>query len=117
MPEVRETRSGRRVQTLHPEGKQGVQIDAEKYDQMRRALLLTIPAKEEGKLLKDVTEEVRPHLVAAGFDPEASVLWYLTTVKQDLEARGIVELVPGKRPQRVRLVQRSELQRPQNLIL
>lgn len=105
-PDVVTTKTGPRVQTLHPEGKQGVNIDADKYRVMRQALLLTIPAREDGMLLKDVTEEIRPHLAAGGFDPKASVLWYLTAVKQDLEARGLIEIVPKQSPQRLRLTRR-----------
>ena len=33
---------------------------------------------------------------------EGSVSWYLTIVKLDLEARGILERVPGKRPPRIK---------------
>jgi hypothetical protein len=34
---------------------------------------------------------------------EGSVSWYVTTVKLDLETRGVVERVPGQKPQRLRL--------------
>jgi len=39
---------------------------------------------------------------------EGSVSWYFTTVKLDLEARGILERVPGERPQRIRLKEVSD---------
>jgi len=35
---------------------------------------------------------------------EGSVTWYVTTVKLDLEARGVVKRVPHSRPQLVKLV-------------
>ncbi len=38
--------------------------------------------------------------IGAVFD--GSIPWYVTTVKLDLEARGILERVPGKGPQRLR---------------
>ena len=34
----------------------------------------------------------------------SSVGWYATTVKLDLEARGLIERVPDARPQRLRRV-------------
>ena len=105
-PEILETPKGNKVQTLHPAGKQGVKIDANKYAAMRTAILLVVPATAEGVLLKELGEAVRPHLAASGFDPKASVLWYLMAVKQDLEARGVVELVPRSSPQRLRLSER-----------
>lgn len=42
---------------------------------------------------KDLTEEVR-HKLAGHFD--GSISWYVTTVKLDLEARGMTERVPRK---------------------
>jgi hypothetical protein len=35
---------------------------------------------------------------------EGSVMWYVTTVKLDLEARGNIKRVPNSRPQLVKLV-------------
>ena len=34
---------------------------------------------------------------------EGSVMWYVTTVKLDLEARGVVKRVQNSRPQLIRL--------------
>lgn len=34
---------------------------------------------------------------------EGSVMWYVTTVKLDLEARGEIKRVPNSRPQLVRI--------------
>jgi hypothetical protein len=40
--------------------------------------------------------------LAGKFD--GSVSWYVTTVKLDLEARNVIQRVPGTSPQRLRLV-------------
>ncbi len=93
-----------RIMTLHPEGKQGVNIERPKYDEMKKALLEVIPKNERGvpfMELGDLVEEI--------LDPEVypggkSILWYVTTVKQDLEARGLIEQVPKAKPQRLRRV-------------
>ena len=38
---------------------------------------------------------------------DGSISWYATTVKLDLEERKVVERVPGKKPQRLRLRRRA----------
>lgn len=91
----------RRTRTLHPAGKNGVSIPTDKYDVMRRALLRVIP---RGRCVayRDLTQLVRPLLSPAVYTPRDSVSWYLIVVKQDLEARGLIEQAPGLRPQHLR---------------
>lgn len=96
-----------RVETLHPAGKQGVRIERAKYDTMRRALLRVIPRRKDGVPFLDLVDLVEPHLDPEAFTAEVSRPWYVTTVKQDLEARGLVEQVPGARPQRLRRMRRA----------
>ena len=87
------------VKTLHPEKKKGVNISREKYEIIRKAIMSTLRANKEMpfmKLSRAVEKEVR-----GKFD--GSVMWYVTTVKLDLEARGEIKRVPNSRPQLVRL--------------
>ena len=87
------------IRTLHPEKKQGVNISKEKYETIRKAILSTLQKHNEMpfmKLSRAVEKEVRGNF-------EGSVLWYVTTVKLDLEARGKVKRVPNSRPQLVKL--------------
>jgi hypothetical protein len=98
-------KSDERVLTLHPDaegGKRGVRIEKAKYDGMRRALLRVVPRRKDGVAFRELSELVEPHLPADVFGPDVSRSWYVTVVKQDLEARGTIEQVPGARPQRVR---------------
>jgi hypothetical protein len=88
-----------RMLTRHPEGKQGVNISREKYEEMSAAILRSMRGKGEA-LLQAVREDVENELKGKF---EGSVSWYFTTVKLDLEAWGILQRVPGKRPQRVKL--------------
>ena len=90
-----------RVMTLHPAGKKGVRILRPKYDAMRRALLRVVPRSARGIPFGELARRVEPHLGAA-YQASDSVTWYVVAVKQDLEARGELELVPGARPQRLR---------------
>ena len=88
------------IRTLHPEKKQGVKISKEKYDIIRKAILSTLRAQKEitfKNLSRAVEKEVR-----GKFD--GSVMWYVTTINLDLEARGEVKRVPNSRPQIVKLV-------------
>ena len=90
-----------RIMTLHPAGKSGVNIEKARYETMRRALLKVIPRRAEGVAFRDLPQLVRPHLDHEVFG-DASTTWYVTTIKLDLEARGLVEQVPAKRPQHLR---------------
>lgn len=94
------SRDADRVLTLHPEGKQGVRIDRTKYDAMVAALCAVIPGEEPGARFSDLSALVRPHLPASSFGAGVSVSWYVTTVKLDLEARGVVRRLAGS-PQRL----------------
>jgi hypothetical protein len=92
-----------RILTLHPEGKNGVNIDQDKYDRIKQAILKSI--QQHGVIrFKDLTSAVEANLEGP-FD--GSVGWYTVSVKLDLEARGIIERLPGRSPQEIRLVNRS----------
>lgn len=87
------------IRTLHPEKKQGVNISREKYETICSAILKILKAQKEMtfmNLSRAVEKEMN-----GGF--KGSVTWYVTTVKLDLEARGLVKRVPGSRPQLVKL--------------
>jgi len=87
------------IRTLHPEKKQGVKISKEKYEIIREAILSALHKQNEitfMNLSRAVEKEVNGNF-------EGSVTWYVTTVKLDLEARGLIKRVPNSRPQVVRL--------------
>lgn len=87
--------------TLHPAGKQGVNIDKGKYDMVREAIEATLKA-QPGITFSELTEELARRI---GDVFEGSVSWYVVSVKLDLEARGVLERVDGRSPQRIRLVE------------
>ena len=87
------------IRTLHPEKKQGVNISKDKYEIIRKTIMSILRSNKEMtfmKLSRAVEKEVRGQF-------EGSVMWYVTTVKLDLEARGEVKRVPHSRPQLVKL--------------
>lgn len=88
------------IRTLHPEKKQGVNINREKYEMIRKAILSILRTQKEMTFMalsRAVEKDVRGKF-------EGSVTWYVTTVKLDLEARGAVKRVPNSRPQLVQIV-------------
>jgi hypothetical protein len=87
------------IRTLHPQKKQGVNISKEKYEIIRKAILSTLRQHKEMpfmKLSREVEKEINGNF-------SGSVMWYVTTVKLDMEARGEVQRVPNSRPQLVKL--------------
>jgi hypothetical protein len=86
-----------KIMTLHPAGKSGVNIGREKYDVMRDAILESVRV-HDGITFKSLIEDVRQKLEGSF---EGSISWYVTTVKLDLEARGPIERIPDRSPQRL----------------
>ena len=89
-----------RIMTLHPEGKQGVNIDKAKYDMMAEAIISALQDEQP------VTFSALSRTVSRRLDGkfDGSITWYYTTVKLDLEARGKILRVPKSSPQQIRLV-------------
>lgn len=84
---------------MHPEGKQGVRILKRRYTAIKEAIINSLaetPVLTFNELCKTVDQKVKD-----SFDGE--VMWYVTNVKLDLEARGIIQRIPNSRPQKIRL--------------
>jgi len=89
-----------RILTQHPEKKKGVNIRRDKYEQVRDAIEASL--REEGVQTFQTLGEAVNQRLAGNFD--GSIGWYYTTVKLDLEARGVIfcERKSGQ-PQMIRL--------------
>lgn len=83
-------------------GKQATPVNRDKYDIIASAITSVLKSRDE-VVFRDLPGLVRRQL-AQPFD--GSVSWYTTTVKLDLEYRGIIERVEGSKPQRLRMVTR-----------
>ena len=93
-----------RVRTLnvnYRKGAGGTRISKEMYDAVKKAILAAVPRNREGVLFRELPAEVKRRAPQALFQ-HASVSWYTTTDKLDLEARRLIERVPGSNPQRLR---------------
>ena len=87
------------IRTLHPEKKQGVKISREKYETIRNAILCALQTEKEMSFM-NLSRAVEKQV---GNSFSGSVMWYVTTVKLDLEARGAIRRVPNSRPQLLQL--------------
>jgi hypothetical protein len=90
-----------RVETLNPHTGQGPRISRDKYEDMKGAILAALPDSGEGLTLAELAEAAEGRVTPEVF-ADASIPWFVTTVKLDLEARGLIERVPGAKPQRLR---------------
>lgn len=86
-------------QTIHPDDKQGVRIDKKKYDVMRETILENV--RRHGRMSFTELASLVGEQLHGKFD--GSVMWYYTTVKLDLEARGEIRRVPRSKVQMVEL--------------
>ena len=89
-----------KILTKHPQGKSGKNISRQKYDTLKRAILLTLKNKEltHTELFNNLNKSLK------GKFP-GNVSWYGETVKLDLEAREILERTTSK-PQKYRIKSR-----------
>lgn len=88
-----------RILTLHPQGKKGVNILLRKYDLICDFILSTI--KKHGKITYQDLSDLAIEQLSESFD--GKVVWYVVSVKLDLEARNIIERIPKTSPHQLRL--------------
>jgi len=88
-----------KILTLHPQGKKGVNISLAKYTTVKEAVLHFIKKEKEiafGDLADKLVDKLQPTF-------DGKVIWYMVSVKLDLEARGIIERIPKTSPHRLRM--------------
>ena len=83
-------------------GKKPTRIDAKKFETVRRAILAVVPPKGQGLLFTDLTPRVAAKLNTAQKSQFGSLMWYVTTVKLEMEVRGEIQRVRGISPQRLK---------------
>ena len=91
--------SEERILTLHPKGKKGVNILRSKYDFIKNYIINTLEKKGPIRF-EDLSDQAVQEL-SDSFD--GKVLWYVVTVKLDLEARGVIERIPKTSPHELRI--------------
>lgn len=96
--------SEEKIMTLHPQGKAGVNILKRRYDVIKDFILKTLKSHKEISF-EELTDKAIKSLTKT-FD--GKILWYVVTVKLDLEARGIIERVPKTTPHKLRLIKKRK---------
>jgi hypothetical protein len=82
-------------------GKKPKRIDRWKFDAVRRAILAILPRRGEGVLFTDLTGLVKEKLAEDELAKLGTPMWYVTTVKLELEVRGEIQRVKDLTPQRL----------------
>ena len=93
-------RDEKKILTRHPAGKRGVNILKHRYDKVKNAIIHRLGQQGE-VTFEQLSNLVEADLLKAGFDGKP--LWYIVTVKLDLEAGKVIERIPGISPQKLRL--------------
>lgn len=80
-----------KILTKHPLGKKGVNIDRQKYETLKKAILAALQKKEltHDELFDRINKSLKGKF-------SGSISWYAETVKLDLEARKIVQRTSAK---------------------
>ncbi|PWL39507.1 hypothetical protein DKG77_01330 [Flagellimonas aquimarina] len=87
------------IMTMHPQGKAGVNILKRRYDLIKDFIVNTI-AEKKVITFESLGDRAVEELTGI-FD--GKVLWYIVSVKLDLEARGIIERIPKTSPHQLRM--------------
>ena len=88
-----------KIMTLHPLGKKGVNILKMRYDIIKNFIINTVEEHKE-ITFSDLTDLAIEQLLNSF---EGKVVWYIVTIKLDLEARGIIERIPKTSPHKLRM--------------
>ncbi len=88
-----------KILTLHPQGKKGVNILKRRYDILADFILDTL--KEHGVLTFSDLGDIAVEQLEGKLD--GSIMWYYTSVKLDLEARGLIIRIPKTSPHQLKL--------------
>jgi hypothetical protein len=86
-----------KIFTKHPSGKSGRNVDRQKYETMKRAILSALQKKEltHTELFNHLNRSLKDRF-------SGNISWYGETVKLDLEARKIIQRTDSK-PQKYHL--------------
>lgn len=90
----------KRIKTLHPMGKKGVNILQRRYEVVKDTILAVLEENGGEMYYQDVNEEAKKKLEGY-FD--GKIPWYVVSVKLDLEARGIINRVNNSSPHRIKI--------------
>jgi hypothetical protein len=67
------------------------QVDAARYEAMKRAILRIVPTRAPGRTIAEIQASVLAHLPEALFPGGSKSGWWVKTVQLDLEAKGMLQ--------------------------
>lgn len=88
-----------------PGGLDGWTMDLDQYQAVHDLILEIIEddADDDGTVsLQHIVDEIQERLAGSGLFPKGRLTNYVRYTKTDMEARCLVERIPGSSPQRVR---------------
>ncbi|MEL6547138.1 MAG: hypothetical protein AAFQ82_21105 [Myxococcota bacterium] len=86
--------------TEHPAGKKGTRVNRASYDAYRKVILSVVPKSQAGIAFSELPEKVKAEIAPEFLTDGERCGWWVTTVKLDLEAKGLLERFGS--PQRLR---------------
>jgi hypothetical protein len=86
-----------------PGGLDGWTMDLKQYELVREHILNVLTTQHGTVLLKDLVASTQDKFATHPAFPKGRLRNYCTYTKVDLEARGLIERVPGSSPQRIRM--------------
>ena len=72
------------------------QVNAEKYEAMRKVLLRVLPNRTPGLTQSGMLDAIKPHLPQDIWPDGKKSGWWMKTVQLDLEAKGIIKRTDTK---------------------
>ena len=88
-----------RILTRHPQNKKGVNILKKRYEVIKEFILHTIQTHKV--ITYEKLNDLAVKELSETFD--GKVMWYIVSVKLDLEARGIIERIPKTSPHQLKM--------------
>jgi len=71
-------------------------VTSQKYQPVRNAILASLPRGRNGLTFQELVDSVARTLPKSLFPRPGSVSWYTKVVQLDLEAKGLIERIPGR---------------------
>ena len=84
-----------RIEIEHHHARAHPARGSRQYMAMRAALLRALPRQPPGMTVAQAKQALLPHLPASLFPQGATAGWWLKAVQLDLEAKGVIERLPG----------------------
>ncbi|HWA55833.1 MAG TPA: hypothetical protein VG692_01195 [Gemmatimonadales bacterium] len=75
-------------------------VRSDKYHLVSRAVLEHLPVSGEGPTSEELVQQLSRALPLSLFPTTASIRWFLTAVRIDLEARGLIQRAGRSKPAR-----------------